>query len=613
MPGITAIISKNRNGNETEKINLMMNSMMYEPFYSCGTYINKQEGFFIGFTSNKCSFSDCMPIYNENKGMILFIAGECYFDEEVISDLRKKNHIFDPKNASILIHLYEEYQDDFIKTLNGYFFCIIINLKEKKVVLFNDKYGRGTIYYYENNDLYAFSSEAKSLLKAFPELREIDNISVGESIVYDCVLDNNTYFKNIKILPSSSLLKITKNEVIKKTYFDFSEFESERTFKIDDYIEEYSSAFKKILPRYLKGGSLGLTLTGGTDTRTILSCINTEKYALPCYTFGCDYKDTFDIKIASKICTLNNLDYNSIILDERFFSKYSDFVNKAVYISDGMISVMKSDELFFNSIARTIAPIKISGSFGSELLKKGWFFARDRSPENELINREFNEFVLKAKSKRNKILNGYDINFILSKEIPWWCNETLRIESSQLELRTPYLDNDLVKIVYKAPIRDEELGLNIQYNIIRKNDPGLLAITTTLGHIESTSVIKQYLTKYYIKGLSKFDHYFMSEKLPYSMNYFFLKYFNILSFFHIEKLFFGNVYFRRYNQWFKNQLSGYIKDTLLNEKTFNRPYWNKKYIEKIVYDHIKGKKNYAGEIRKVLQMEIIHRVLIENI
>jgi len=39
--GITGIISRHAAGSEEEKLNIMLKSMLHEPFYTSGTYINR--------------------------------------------------------------------------------------------------------------------------------------------------------------------------------------------------------------------------------------------------------------------------------------------------------------------------------------------------------------------------------------------------------------------------------------------------------------------------------------------------------------------------------------------------------------------------------------------
>ena len=158
-------------------MNVMVNCMLHEPFYTHGTYSNPEKGFFIGYVSIKDSFSDCMPIYNEKKNLILFLTGECYLDEKVINNLKHQGHEFNSRNASYLIHLFEEDGEKFYDRLNGWFSGIILDMKNSTAVLFNDRYGIRRIYYHENSDTFIFSSEAKSLLKAFPILRRVDQRS----------------------------------------------------------------------------------------------------------------------------------------------------------------------------------------------------------------------------------------------------------------------------------------------------------------------------------------------------------------------------------------------------------------------------------------------------
>jgi hypothetical protein len=55
-----------------------------------------------------------------------------------------------------------------------------------------------------------------------------------------------------------------------------------------------------------------------------------------------------------------------------------------------------------------------------------------------------------------------------------------------------------------------------------------------------------------------------------------------------------------------------MKSILLDSKTLNRAYWNKKFIEKMVDDHIAGKGNYLKEIKRTISLELIHRTLLEN-
>ena len=79
-----------------------------------------------------------------------------------------RGHEFTPDDASYLVHLYEEMGYDFLERLNGAFSGVLLDLREQKFVLFNDRYGVNRIYYHEDKAGFYFSSEAKALLKILP-------------------------------------------------------------------------------------------------------------------------------------------------------------------------------------------------------------------------------------------------------------------------------------------------------------------------------------------------------------------------------------------------------------------------------------------------------------
>jgi asparagine synthase (glutamine-hydrolysing) len=184
MPGIAGIISNISRDKYERDLGQMIDCMMHETFYSSGTYVNNQLGFYTGWVCHKGSFSDCMPVFNERKDLVLLFAGEHFADRELIHQLKRKGHTFDASNASYLIHLYEDDEEGFLQHLNGWFCGVLVDLRKPKVVLFNDRYGMQRIYYLEGKDAFFFSSEAKSLLKIRPELRKIDLESLGQFFAY---------------------------------------------------------------------------------------------------------------------------------------------------------------------------------------------------------------------------------------------------------------------------------------------------------------------------------------------------------------------------------------------------------------------------------------------
>ena len=89
-------------------------------------------------------------MWNEAENICLILTGENFADRANLDELKRKGHVFDEENASSLVHLYEEWGEDFLLRLNGIFSGLLVDLREEKVILFNDRYGLGRVYFYEN-------------------------------------------------------------------------------------------------------------------------------------------------------------------------------------------------------------------------------------------------------------------------------------------------------------------------------------------------------------------------------------------------------------------------------------------------------------------------------
>ena len=177
LPGLTGIIAKNFGDEQKAALRQMVKCMGHESFYVSGAHIDEQLGVGIGWANHQGTFSDCLPVWNERRDVCLFFTGEHFGEHQSeLGELRAKGHQCDAPDASYLVHLYEEEGlDGFLEKLNGWFSGVLLDLREGKVVLFNDRYGLGRIYFHEEAEAFYFASEAKSLLKVLPKLRQLHN------------------------------------------------------------------------------------------------------------------------------------------------------------------------------------------------------------------------------------------------------------------------------------------------------------------------------------------------------------------------------------------------------------------------------------------------------
>ena len=177
------------------------------------------------------------------------------------------------ENASYLVHLYEEMGIRFIERLNGRFSGLLVDLRESKTVLFNDRYGLNRIYYHNTLNGFYFASEAKALLKVLPGLRQLNMTSLGEFFSCGCPLQNKTLFSGVSLLPGGSVWSyFPGQQMIRESYFRVENWENQIVLSGNEYYEKLKETWLRILPRYFRGKEkVAISLTGGKDSRMIMA------------------------------------------------------------------------------------------------------------------------------------------------------------------------------------------------------------------------------------------------------------------------------------------------------------------------------------------------------
>ena len=610
MPGITGIISKTPKEKNENDLQLMLSSILHESFYTSGTYTNDKIGIYAGWVCHEGSFSDCMPVWNEKKNAVLIFFGDNFTDLELFDQLKANHHRFDNSNASYIIHLYEEKGIDFLQNLNGWFSGILVDIQAGKIFLFNDRYGMQRIFYYEGRDAFYFSSEAKALLKICPELREIDMKGLGEFLSCNCVLEYRTLFKNIFLLPGAAAWQFKPDGSINKVcYFKLASWENQPWLEKEFFYEKMRETFAKILPRYFRTNQkIGISLTGGLDTRVIMANMEMPPGKYPCYTFGGMYRDCYDVKVARKVADACHQTHQVLPLDQQFLSNFQKYAEKTIYITDGYFDVSGSYEVYLNALARKIAPIRMTGNYGGEILRGIEGMLKAASPSEKLYNSDMNIHFQNAANTVAGLYksSSHPMTINLFQEIPLFRNHGFVSEQSQLTPRTPYLDNDLVALMYRAPMNDRN-NMELTLRLIADGNPALGAIPSDRGFGGNKKIPFSILVEPYYDFLFKAEYAY-----NYGMPQWLAKIDYIFMFMHFEKLFLGRHKFAHFRRWYRDELADYVKSILLDEKSLGRPYLNRKTVEEMVQGHTKGNRNYTTEISKLITLELIHRLLIES-
>jgi asparagine synthase (glutamine-hydrolysing) len=80
----------------------------------------------------------------------------------------------------------------------------------------------------------------------------------------------------------------------------------------------------------------------------------------------------------------------------------------------------------------------------------------------------------------------------------------------------------------------------------------------------------------------------------------------------LERLFLGRHKLLHFRVWYRDQLSDYVRQMLLDPRTLSRPYLQKKTVESIVEGHLKHGLNHTTAIHKLITIELLHRLFLDT-
>jgi asparagine synthase (glutamine-hydrolysing) len=610
MPGIVGIITKKSRDWAEPQLQKMVSVLSHESFYTTGTWLDGSRGIYVGWIARKNSFADEMPVCNEQKDKVLVFSGEEYPDPNTRNRLKQHGHAFEAKGPAYLVHLSEEDQA-FPRSLNGRFHGLLIDRISGTAMLFNDRYGMHRVYYHESPEAFYFAAEAKAILAVRHELRATNPQSLGEFVACGCVLEDRTLFKDIHVLPTASAWLFQNGTLSRKgAYFEASEWENQGPLEPEAYYRQLQEVFSRNLPRYFNGREkIGVSLTGGLDTRMIMAWSKASPESLPTYTFGGPFRECQDVIIARKVARVCQQPYQVIPVGDEFLSRFAHYAERAVYLSDGCAAVNRSADLYANELAAQIAPIRMTGNYGSEILRRLRAF-KPSDPADGLFQPEFLCYVNQAKQTFNRLIQGHAVSFTAFRQAPWYQYGLLALEQTQLSLRSPFLDNDLVQTAFRAPKSDI-----VKNDIFEDNDDcgRLIAEGSTALHQIRTdrglggagrwsSPISRGLLEFTFKAEYAYD---------YGMPQWLARIDHSLSWLHLERLFLGRHKFCHFRVWYRDALSSYVKEMLLDPRTLSRPYIRRSALETMVRGHLKGDRNYTTEIHRLLTLELQHRLFLD--
>jgi asparagine synthase (glutamine-hydrolysing) len=246
----------------------------------------------------------------------------------------------------------------------------------------------------------------------------------------------------------------------------------------------------------------------------------------------------------------------------------------------------------------------VTGTFGSELLR-GIRAFKPVEPTPGVYQPEVMPHVRAAHHTYQRMLRGHPLSFALFQQAPWHHGGLLGLEHTQLAVRAPFLDNDLVRLVFRAPVRPRA-RTEICLRLVADGNPALRRIPTDRGEGGSRGLATALSRQW--RALEFKAEYHLGDRMPQRLARF--AGFGPLRGWETPWL--GRHKFQHFRLWYRSELAAYVRDVLLDPRALSRSYLQRRAVERIVRDHLRGVRNCTAELHRLLTLELCHRLFLDG-
>jgi len=351
MPGIFGACLTEGKTDLSGLMERMQNLLNPQLHLRAESYLDDAMPFFMGRVSLGLLNPVSQPVSSTNGLVRTVFHGELYDNASVDNDpsrfLTQYAGCANGNSApDFVINGYLSSGDRFIRDISGIFHGAIFDKTNNQLKLFSDKFGLQPLYYAIIPNGILFAGEVKALLAYEPLKKDLDLNAVADFLHYGQVLGNKTLFTQVQLLPPGTMLTFDLNsgKVSLEEYFRLdSLFAKGGTY--DSKAGEFEAAelLVKAVTSRCAGEGLGLSLSGGLDSRAILAAMGQQAKGLATYTLG--LPGCADEKLAAQMARTCGTAHEFIPLGSDYLADFAGMASNMIHLSDGLYHPHESTEM----------------------------------------------------------------------------------------------------------------------------------------------------------------------------------------------------------------------------------------------------------------------------
>ncbi len=218
------------------------------------------------------------PMCDESGNYWIVYNGEIFNYEQLSNDLKKKGVQLKTKcDTEVVVQMYALYGSACLALFNGQFSFCIYNKKNKEFFLARDRVGIRPLFYWAQNNAFAFCSEIKGLFTLSQVKKALRPESLAQIFTCWTTISPDTPFEDIYELPPGHHMRVSSSKIQIEKYWslDFPFDGNTNTSSLPDLVEEFNVLLKDAVKIRLRADvPVGAYLSGGLDSSVTTSLIH---------------------------------------------------------------------------------------------------------------------------------------------------------------------------------------------------------------------------------------------------------------------------------------------------------------------------------------------------
>jgi asparagine synthase (glutamine-hydrolysing) len=549
-------------------------------------------------------------------GRCVLLDGEIYDLAEHRRTLERQGAHFAGESAEeLLAHGLALRGETFLRDIDGYFAAAVWEPASAALTVLNDRFGMRPLYYALTRSAFVFASEIKAILKDPDVQRRLSLRGAAQFFTFGHLLGEDTLFDSVRAMPPASLVRFdgVSHGVAMSRYWRMTSaapFSNE-----DEALSEVDACFGRAVERRTAGErSLGLSLSGGLDARTILAAVPRSR-RLTSISLG--IRGSIDHRAASDLAQLAGARHHCHFLSEDFLAQFPSHLQTLVHLTDGHyldqavtvptlpvyrelgIDVLlrgHAGELLHMDKAYAFSITRDQLDFASSDALEQWLWSHLTAYMIAGVGHDIfrqptrdDAAALARHSLRSALDESEGYSPVSQRLWHLFIGQRLRREtamsmqmfSSVVDVRLPYLDNEFVAAIMRVP-PPLKMGDRMQSFILRQRMPSFLKVlNANTGAQMGAAAWMQELSSFRLKVLSKL-------RVP------------------------GYQPYERLGLWLSRALHPFLRGVLLSDRALGRDLFEPAVVRRVVAEHAARSHNHTFLLMAMLIFELGQRKLLDE-